>query len=247
MKEPLTALDLVDLAQESYPRIYKHATYHVLKFLLDSPEFDITQYDPRKRAELVPPSPIHELPCGEDHIMLQYLLGTVNIPEASYEDNERLLKEWFKQLGLDNEEDRSKLGLHKVIAWVGDQLTVDRLCGLYLFHGKDSNSFERMDWLVLVFGWLHLQMAFVNSLRKQYMGTSSGRGVMHTANLLNRKGLTNENVKGPYHHDMEEAIYHMLEAHLHVDWLQVSGVSSLRELCNNISKTQILIEELEGA
>lgn len=232
IKEPLTAQDILNIAQESYPRIYKQATYHVLKFLLDSPEFDLSSYDARKKAKFVPPPPVHELPCGEDHVTLQYLLGTVNIPEASYEDNEHLLKEWFKQLGLDNLEDRRKLGLRKIIAWVGDQLTVDWLHGLYLFHGEDSNSFKRMDWLVLVFGWLHLQMAFINSLQKQYMGTSSGRGVMHTVNLLNRKGLTNDNVKGPYHHDMEEAIYHMLEAHLLVDWLKVSGASSLHELCN---------------
>jgi hypothetical protein len=232
IKQPLTARDIFDIGQKSYPRVYKQATYHVLRFLLDSPEFDLSSYDPRKRAEFIPPPPVHELPCGEDHITLQFLLGTVNIPEASYEDNERLLKEWFKQLGLDNPEARKKLGLQKIIAWVGDQLTVDRLRGLHLFHGEDSNSFERMDWLVLVFGWLHLQMAFINSLRKQYMGTSSGRGVMHTVNLLNRKGLTNDNVKGPYHHDMEEAIYHMLEAHLLVDWLKVSGASSLDELRN---------------
>lgn len=232
LKQPLTALDILKIAQESFPRIHKQASYHVLRFLVDSPEFDSKLYDPKMRAQLVPPPPIYELPCGEEHITLQYLLGTVNIPEASYEDNERLLKEWFKQLGLDNQEDRTKLGLEKVIAWVGDQLTVDRLRGLFLFHGEDSNSFERMDWLVLVFGWLHLQMAFINSLRKQYMGTSSGRGVMHTANLLNRKGLTNDNMKGPYHHDMEEALYHMLEAHLHVDWLKISGVASLHELRN---------------
>ncbi|KAK6993269.1 hypothetical protein R3P38DRAFT_2800995 [Favolaschia claudopus] len=101
----------------------------------------------------------------------QTLLGTLPIPEASYEDNSRLILEWLKQLVYDTPDAQKKLGLEQVMAWVGDQLTVDRLQNLYRFRAEDDNSFERLDWLLIPPGWLHIQMAFANSLHKQHLGT----------------------------------------------------------------------------
>lgn len=63
--------------------------------LLECPEFDFTSYKYMSSEILKKPPAVDELPCGKDHITLQYLLGSVNIPEASYEDNSRLIKEWF--------------------------------------------------------------------------------------------------------------------------------------------------------
>jgi hypothetical protein len=172
----------------------------------------------------------HQLPVGGEHTTLQYLLGTVNIPEATYEDNDRLISEWFRQLGWANPVQKMKIAVQKIIFWIGDQLTMDRLRGLFKARAEDLNSFERLDFSVLVFGWLHLQMAFANSLHKQYLGTNQGRGLRQSFNLLNKKGLIQVSTQGPFHHNLEEALYHIAEAHILEDWLVISGAKSLSDL-----------------
>ena len=230
MLNPLSELDILNLADQSFPRIEVHAIYHVLRFLLESPEFDYKNYAGKGSPALEPPPPVDQLPYGPDNITLQYLLGTVNIPEASYEDNNRLMEEWFQQIGWNNPGERMKVAMRKVVAWIGDQLTMDRLRGLFKFRAEDENSFERMDFAVLIFGWLHLQMAFANSLHKQYLGTSSGRGLKQAFEILERKGLVRVLTQGPFFHNLDEALYHVAEAHLREDWLLVSGAKDLSEL-----------------
>lgn len=227
---PISELDIIDLANASYPRIEAHATYRVLRFLLESPQFDLKTYSGKESSALDAPPPVDQLPSGSDNITLQYLLGTVNIPEVSYEDNVRLMEEWFDQIGWRTKSERMKVAMKRVVAWIGDQLTVDRLRGLFKFRAEDENSFERMDFTVLIFGWLHLQMAYANSLHKQYLGTSSGRGLKQAFELLERKGLAKVLTKGPFHHNLDEALYHVAEAHIREDWLVVSGTNNLSEL-----------------
>jgi hypothetical protein len=139
----------------------------VLRILLDAPRFDFSTYEHWGSPLLLPPIPIHQLPSGKDHITLQFLLGTVNIPEASYEDNSRLIKEWLSQIKLNSPEMQQKLGLERLIVWVGDQLTVDRLRNLFKFWAEDLNSFDRLDWMLFTFGWFHLLMAAANSFHRQ--------------------------------------------------------------------------------
>ncbi|KAG5634601.1 hypothetical protein H0H81_001411 [Sphagnurus paluster] len=214
LKKPLTEINIMDLAQKAYPRIQAHTIHHVLRFLLDAPEFNLETYKGKDSDALKPPPPVDQLPCGPDHVALQYLLGTVNIPEASYKDHERLIDEFFGQLGWKTPGQQMRLAMKKVVAWVGDQLTMDWIRGLFKFRAEDENSFERLDFIVLSFGWLHLQMAFAKSLHKQYLGTSEGRGLRHAFELLKQKGLTRVLTQGPFHHDLEEALYHIAEAHL---------------------------------
>ena len=229
MQNPITFSDILKLSVQSYPRIKKFIVYHALRFLLDSPEFQT--YSHRDNPLLQPPSPVHALPHGPEHITLQYLLGSINIPEVSYADNERVVEELLKQLGLaSGSEEEQKLALENVLAWIGDQMTVDRLRGLFKFRSRDINSFDRLDWMVLIFGWLHLQMAFANSLHKQYLGTAAGRGLMQAFTLLKRKGLGSSSTKGPFHHDLVEALYHVAEAHIRIDWLTVTKAKCLEEL-----------------
>jgi hypothetical protein len=230
LKNPLTLLDVMELAYKSFPTINSHMVYRVLRFLLDAPEFKFQTYKSNDSQLLLPPPPIHQLPSGHDHITLQYLLGTVNIPEASYEDNSRLIKEWLHQLHLDTDDMQVKLGLEKVLAWVGDQLTVDRLRNLFKFRAEDANAFDRLDWMILVFGWLHLMMAYASTLHKQYLGTSKGRGLSQAFDITNKKGLGVTSIKGPFHHDLNEALYHVAEAHIWEDWLIVGQVDNLKEL-----------------
>ena len=87
MLNPFTELNIMDLADKSFPRIEAHGTYHVLRFLLESPQFDLKTYFGKDDAALKPPPAVDQLPSGKNNITLQYLLGTVNIPEASYADN----------------------------------------------------------------------------------------------------------------------------------------------------------------
>jgi hypothetical protein len=230
MKNPLTPLDIIDISLEAHPQIQAHTTHHVLCFLLESPEFDLQTYPGKDSAALKPPPPVDQLPSGPDHVTHQYMLGTVNIPEASYEDHEHLLEEWCQQLGWGSLDAKKKAALEKFVAWVGDQLTIDWLHGLFKFQAEDLNSFDQLDWMVLVFRWLHLQMAFANSLHKQYLGTSSGCGLRHAFELLEQKGLTSVSTKGPFHDNSDEALYHIAEAHLCVDWLSVGGVKNLPKL-----------------
>ena len=117
-----------------------------------------------------------------------------------------------------------------MIAFIGDQLTMDRLRGLFKFRAEDENSFERLDFSVLVFGWLHLQMAFAVSLHKQYGGTAHGRELEHAFTLLEKKGLTKVLTKGPFHHDLDETLNHVTEAHLWEEWLEVGKIEKLSSL-----------------
>lgn len=222
LANPLTEVDVMDLANDSWPRIEKSMTYKVLRFLLDTPEFDLSTYSGKSSSILARPLPMRQLSSGKDNITLQYLLGTVNIPKLSYENQDRLRKEWFRQLGWGEVSEKMKIAMKKVIAWIGDQLTVDRLRGLYKYRAEDENSFERLDFMVLVFGWLHFKMAYVNSLHKLYPGTSKGRGLKQAFELLERKGLTRVLTKGPFHHNLNEVLHHVCEVHILEDGLVVS-------------------------
>ncbi|KAJ2921425.1 hypothetical protein H1R20_g15670, partial [Candolleomyces eurysporus] len=232
IKDPLTEVDIFDLEQASASRIDEQMKYTVLRMLLDSPEFDLKSYEDRKSDFLKAPPPIDPLPTGPDHTTLQFLLGTVDIPEVSYEDSSRLVNEWLGQLGFKTLLEQVKLSVEKVVTWVGDQLTVDRLRRIFTRRAGDDNSFDRLDFSIFIFGWLHLQMAFANTLHKQYLGTAGGRGLKQAFVLLNKKNLHTVRTQGPFHHDLVEALYEVANAHIRQDWLQVANVKSLAELRN---------------
>lgn len=185
VKNPLTNVEILNLANDAFPRIMEQEVYIVRKFLLDSPEFKSAPYEGRHSDTLQAPSPVDQLPYGSEHTGLQYLLGSVGIPEAKYEDNLTLVDIWLAQLGWDTPEKQQELSKSRAVVWVGDQLTVDRLRGLFKYRAQEANAYERLDFSVFVFGWLHLQMAFANALHKQYKGTSQSRGLKQAFQLLN--------------------------------------------------------------
>ncbi|KAJ7591737.1 hypothetical protein C8J56DRAFT_1046070 [Mycena floridula] len=230
LPNPITAEKIFDLGNDSYPHIRTQMVYQVLDFLLNAPEFNLKTYSGKDSPALNPPPPVRQLPSGPDHITLQHLLGSVNIPEASYHDHIKLIHEWLTQLGMaSTAADKILIAIEKIITFCGDQLTIDRLRGIFRFRASDSNSFDRFDWMVLVFGWFHLQMAFANSIHKQYLGNNK-RGLKAAFTLLGRKGVQTTSIKGPFHHHLEEALYHIGEAHIHVDWLLVGKMQTLEEL-----------------
>ncbi|KXN83941.1 hypothetical protein AN958_00792 [Leucoagaricus sp. SymC.cos] len=245
LQNPLTDLDLIDILHKSYPRIRATMVHQVLQFLIHSPEFDLKSYSSRSSPVLAQRPWVNQLEIGPASKTIQYLLGTVDIPEASYNDNDRLVEEWMDQLGWGSEEERVRVANTKTVFWLGDQLTMDRLRGLYRARAEDTNSFERLDFSVFIFGWLHLQMAFAKSLHKQYLGTNHGRGLRQSFNLLNKKGLIETSTKGPFHHNLNEALYHIAEAHILEDWLHVAEVETLEDLRSRTPEDlKILAEKL---
>lgn len=231
-ENPIDPADIVELADDSWPRIERQMVDYVLRTLLDSPEFDLKSYPQHDSQAFSSPSPVEALPCGPDHVTLQYLLGSMDTKEQSYEDNDKVVAEILRQLGIDkNDLPRlKKLGEELLMFWVGDQLTVDRLRGLWRFRCQDLNGFDRMDWMVIVWGWLHYQMAFGKSLHKQYFGTEAGFGLKHAFEILRRRGLDNVSTQGPFHETLEHALYDTMEARIRALWLVVSGATRLEEL-----------------
>ena len=140
LQDSLTSLDIFKINQQSYPHVYHHTIYAVLCFLLNSHKFNLKTYEGHNSPLLSPPSPVHALPCGPEHATQQYLLGFVNIPEQSYADNECVVDEILLQLGLTGSMEKEQpLARKKVVAWVGDQLTVEQLRGLSKYRSQDAD------------------------------------------------------------------------------------------------------------
>ncbi|KIK77230.1 hypothetical protein PAXRUDRAFT_778608, partial [Paxillus rubicundulus Ve08.2h10] len=178
----------------------------------------------------LPCAPVEKITHGLPSVTKQHILGTVHIEEASYKGNDQLIMEWFKQLNLHTKDERKHTGLERIIIWVGNQLMVERLCGLFKYRAQDHTSFDQLDWLVVVFGWFHLMMAFANSMHKQYLGTNARRGLMHAFTVLERKGLHTVQTRGPFHQQLHDTIYHVTEACIRDCWRVVSWTESLADL-----------------
>ncbi|EGN96568.1 hypothetical protein SERLA73DRAFT_57868 [Serpula lacrymans var. lacrymans S7.3] len=130
-KTPLNIEEIYSLEQASAPSRQAHNIHCVLQYLIHSPDFQLQLYKQCNNPIFGAPPPVRQLPTGLAFITEQYMLGTVHIEEASYDGNNKLLVEWFKQLGLHLDEQQQKTGLERVIPWVGNQLTVECLWGLY--------------------------------------------------------------------------------------------------------------------
>ncbi|KAK7035586.1 hypothetical protein R3P38DRAFT_2771214 [Favolaschia claudopus] len=222
-QNPLSGVEIFKISLAADARRLPHLKFLTLRFLINSPDFDFATYSGNDHTLLQKPDAIHQLAHGKEDVTLQYLL-------ASYEDNSRLILEWLKQLGYDTPEAQKKLGLEQVMAWVGDQLTVDRLRNLYRFRAEDDNSFERLDWLLVPPGWLHIQMAFANSLHKQHLGTAKGRGLSAAFDILKRRGLQVQRTQGTFFHDLDETLHIVAEAQIRELWLQVGKTDTLANL-----------------
>lgn len=229
-KDPITYKDVMKLELQACARIRARAIYKVLSFLIDSPAFSFETYNGRENDIFKPPMPVHQLPLGQDHITCQYMLNTVHIEEASYEGNDRVLKEWWRRLRVDAPEKKKKMGEDELIVWAGDQLTVSRIRGLHRFRAEDLNSYDRLAFIKETPGWFHAQIALEHSFHSQYYGTQAGFGLVHAFNLLKRKGLHAPSVQGTFHHHLQEALLHVAEARFRDIWLVAGKVKKLEEL-----------------
>ena len=212
-KNPICCKDILKLERDATPRLRERAIFRVLSFLLDSTSFDFQTYSHRNDECLKAPCPCHQLPVGPEYKTTQYMLNTVHIEEASYEGNDHVLEEWWRQLGFRSEEKLQELGTKWVLVWVGDQLTVARLRGLQKFHCMDLNLFDRLSFMKTVFGWFHTQIALESSLHSQYYGSHGSFGLQHAFDLLKRKGLHAPSVQGDFHYHFQDGLNHIAEAH----------------------------------
>jgi hypothetical protein len=228
----ITYKDIMKLEHAASPHLKTHAIYQVLVYLTTVPDFSFETYSGNAHP-LFDSLPNEELPIGPEHTACQYMLNTVHIKEASYEGNDRILREWWHQLKLDTVDKQKQTGEENVIVWVGDQLTVSQLQGLQKFWCNDLNSFECLMFLKEVFGWFHTQIAFEHSLHSQYYGTQLGSGLIHTFDLLKRKGLQSLTVEGTFHHHLKEALLHISEARFCDLWSLVGRVDKLANLCSH--------------
>ncbi|KAJ6611144.1 hypothetical protein B0H10DRAFT_2224367 [Mycena sp. CBHHK59/15] len=185
--------------------------HHILQVLLNSPEF--SDY-------LDHTHPLFEAPPPVNHLQ-----------ESSYEGTLNIMNDSFHQLLLNSTDEQQRTALKQIIAWIGDQFTIERLRRLWKYRHEDHNSFDRLDYMIPIFGWFHLVMAFANSIHKQYLGTSASIGSLRQAfEVLKWKGLISQSTKGLFWHNLDEALHHISEAHFHASWLDVRKVENLAEL-----------------
>ena len=131
---------------------------------------------------------------------------------------------------MDTLEKERELGQSRLLHIAGDQKTIGLLRGLHTMRCEDDNGCDRLDYMQLNIGLFHFDMTYAVSLHKQYMGTSSMRGLRHAIDITKRKGLSNAKTKGTFHYDLRELIHHSTEAHILSLWLLEGGVGSIVEL-----------------
>lgn len=228
--EPIDGRAVLTINSNTNPRMKSRFIHWILRFLLEAPEFEVNDYKYRDDEILNPPSAVNQLQWGATHRTIQYMLPTAHIDESTYEGNDEIIAEVLKCLGFGSADEQKKIGLERVIVWVGDQLTVSRLRGLQNLRSHDWNAFERMEWMVPMFGWFHLQMAFANSLHAQYYGSKATLGFSHAFDILQRKGLHTTSTQGTFHQTFEQALFVVGVARYRDVWKRVTGVENLKEL-----------------
>lgn len=123
----MTAKELLMLDMKGSQALEPFIFHESLQALLESPEFNLDTYEYRNDEMLQGPEPIRCLPFGYDYPARQFLLATVKMEEASYEGNNQLIRKWMQQLKLYSPEERKRTGEERIIMFVGDQLTADRM------------------------------------------------------------------------------------------------------------------------
>ena len=227
----VTFRDIIQLDLEASGRLKSFAVHLILRFLIDAPEFDFDNYKHNDNALFSRPMSTRQLQTGPSFATCQYMLDLLHIDEVSYEGNDHVLEEWFRQLKLGAKGDQ-------LVIWAGDQLTVSRIRGLKRFRCMDLNSHDRLEFLKPVFGWFHAQMAVEHSIHSQYWGTRAGHGLVHAFELLNRKGLSSPSIQGVFHQNIKDGLTHVAAARFRDVWCTVGRVESLKDL-NELDPDQL--------
>jgi hypothetical protein len=220
---PVAFRDIIELESKASGHLKSLAVHLVLRFLVDAPDFNFNTYKYNDAVVFSRPTSTCQLETGRAFETCQYMLDLLHIDEVSYEGNDRVLEEWFRQLTFDAEG-------NQILVWAGDQLTVSRIRGLKKFRCMDLNSRDRLEFLKPVFGWFHAQMAIEHSLHSQYWGTRAGHGLVHAFELLNRKGLAAPSIQGAFHQNIRDGLTHVATARFRDVWCTVGKVESIKDL-----------------
>lgn len=122
--------------------------------------------------------------------------------------------------------------------WVGDSLTVQRLRQLQRMKADDSNFLERLQHLVLAFGWMHLDMNLCNSIFYHSYSETSNSGLARDAAALRRSGLKKPTrSRGPPYHIADEFFQHTTTARMRELWLWASGTTTIDDLVTWVNKS----------
>ncbi|KAI0686262.1 hypothetical protein BC835DRAFT_1288480 [Cytidiella melzeri] len=143
------------------------------------------------------------------------------------------MDEWLRQLRLDGPDAQNHHAFKHVLVWAGDQLTTVRICSIKKERSEDFNFLQHFDQAVEVFGWFHAQLAVETSIHRQYFKTMNLFGLKHGFDNLKRKGLHTTSIQGPFHHGMQEALWHTTDSRFRNIWLivcQKDEIISLRTL-----------------
>lgn len=234
--EPFNVISVLEAAPHVRLRTRDHNIHHILRVVLDSPSF--ASYEHISDDILSSPPPVEALPFGPGHIPEPFVLRVEDIDQSSYEGNLKVLERYLQQLHADSPEEKKKTSTARFIPVIGDGLTWSRLLNLSKFRFADKNGFERLDWMLPLFGWFHLMMALAGNIHKQYLGTASGIGLRRAFDLLDRKGLQTQQTKGPFWHHLDEAIHHVFSSLIRAALLEQSGATDLNEL-TKLSATEL--------
>lgn len=232
-KNPIQPRDILKLEMTAAPAIHERAVFRVLRFLMECPEFSISTYEQCGHHAFTPPPPVRCLDIKLSELIEHFMLDTLPIDEASIEGNLSVMEAFLRQLHMNiTSEEMRRTGTDRTIIWIGDQLTVSRTRSIEKARSQDENSYERLGFVTKQFGFLHAQFAQEHSIHSQYYGSRNSMGLSHAFDLLKRKGLSSPNVKGTFHYDIQEALYHITEARVLDLWCQVAKVSNLKDLRN---------------
>lgn len=229
-ENPISYADIIQLELDAAPRQEEQALYRILNFVASSEPFDFDSYEHKSSSIFCRPPPVFQLPCGAAHRTCQYMLDTSKIDPSSYEGNIKSMEEWWRQLGINGPEAQRRLANETVLPWIGDQLTASRLRGIIRMRARDLNCAERVEQLVVLFGWLHFQMTVGQSIHAQYYGTADGMGLRRDFDLLKRRGLAKPSVQGTFHSTLCEALWHIAAARFRDIFCIVAKVEKIEEL-----------------
>jgi hypothetical protein len=229
----VTFRDIAKLDMAAAPILQTHSVHLILDILIKSQEFDALNYPHRGSPLLKKPPAVRQLPYGLDRRTEQYIMPAVRQEVTSWEGNDRIAQHVFHALSssdLNTMEGRKQFADESLIFWLGDQLTVARLRGVFEQHCGEFNSYDRYNNVDSHIGWLHESMAFAKSLHANFGGNGNDHGLFHAFKVMERKHLHNPATAGPFFHHLDEGIEHTLESLVSTLWLVVSHKEKLADL-----------------
>jgi hypothetical protein len=227
----LTCTEILELDYRASASIQAYHKWHILNVLFCAEDFDFDTYEDRDSHSIRAPPPVFALDLDKNKQPKQHVIDTILQEEKSHEGNGKVVVHALKKYGfIDNLETCKRLGLKLVLNWIGDQSTVAKVRAIPQFRFAEKNSFARADYLNAISGFLHHQIALLQSIHSQYWMENSHYGLQAGASKMERKGLRDPSTKGTFHRTLEEMVSHYAESHFRALWLRISGYNTIEEL-----------------